>query len=79
MSKMADARKKTPTHTGIIESFVPGKKGVIKRTALLIENAKTWRDAHSGQLYSKTSGCVRPCNIWDKRYLNPETIKRIEE
>ena len=66
---------KQPTHTGTLETYYGGK--VVKREAQLIENKVTWRDAHTGQRYGKTSGCVRPCNLWDRRTLDLTSIEEI--
>lgn len=69
--------KKPATHTGTITSSHPGKAGRTTETAELVEHAATWEDKATGQKYSKKSGCVRPCNMWDTRMLELETIKPI--
>lgn len=68
--------KRLPTHTGRIYTPARGasSKAPTVKTARLIENRKTWRDAETGQLYSKVTGCVRPCNMWDTRTLDIDSI-----
>lgn len=68
--------KRPPTHTGRIyarDRGVSSKVPTVK-TARLIENRLTWRDAETGQLYSKVTGCVRPCNVWDTRTLDLDSV-----
>lgn len=63
------------THTGVLILPPRGYNAApVRKTVRLNENAKTWRDVETGQLYSKETGCVRPCNIWDSRTLDLDTI-----
>jgi len=65
------------THTGRIHtSGIGTTKGTVK-VAKLIQNRLTWRDVETGQLYSKVTGCVRPCNVWDRRCLDTDTVAPI--
>lgn len=71
--------KKPATHVGDIHQGRPGRQyGHTTKRVQLVEHKATYEDAATGQRYSKKTGCVRPCNMWDTRMLDLDTVAAID-